>query len=100
MAGADLACESEERCPMPLGRVYGSAEFAAGGGLAGPCVEARLSRKALLQMHGEDDEVLPPERPADICGHGLDLCRESIDRDLLAWTRERAASGQLVQPGH
>jgi alpha/beta superfamily hydrolase len=60
----------------------------------------RLSPKALLLMHGEADEVLPPacsvslyraaKEPKELrlypgCKHGLDQCREEIDRDLTEW---------------
>ncbi len=59
-----------------------------------------LSPKPLLLMHGEDDEVLPPSSSVRLyhaarepkklllypgCLHGLDQCREEIDRDLSEW---------------
>jgi fermentation-respiration switch protein FrsA (DUF1100 family) len=53
-------------------------------------------------MHGEADEVLPPacsitlyamaNEPKKLllypgCRHGLDQCRDEIDRDLSNWLR-------------
>jgi fermentation-respiration switch protein FrsA (DUF1100 family) len=64
---------------------------------------SQLSPKPLLLIHGEDDEVLPPScsetlyraarRPKQLllypgCLHGLDQCRDEIDRDLLAWLHD------------
>ena len=60
----------------------------------------QLSPKPLLLMHGIADEVLPASCSEDIylragepkkillypgCKHGLDQCRDQIDRDLLQW---------------
>jgi fermentation-respiration switch protein FrsA (DUF1100 family) len=57
-------------------------------------------RKPLLLIHGEADEVLPPkcslelyraaQEPKQIilypsCLHGLDQCRDELDRDLSNW---------------
>lgn len=62
----------------------------------------RLSPKALLLLHGEADEVLPPVCSVELfqaagdpkelrlypgCRHGLDQCRDEIDRDLSGWLR-------------
>jgi esterase/lipase len=59
-----------------------------------------LSPRPLLLIHGTTDEVLPDICSRDIhqrarepkelilypgCGHGLDECRDALDRDLLAW---------------
>ena len=59
-----------------------------------------LGSRPKLFLHGEADEVLPPacsrdlharaEEPKDLilysgCRHGLDECREALDRDLLRW---------------
>jgi alpha/beta superfamily hydrolase len=64
-----------------------------------------ISPRPLLLAHGVDDEVLPERCSRDIyarageprrlllypgCRHGLDACREELDRDLLAWLREVA----------
>ncbi len=66
----------------------------------GASAVAQLSPKALLLMHGEDDEVLPASSSASLyrsarepkqlllypgCRHGLDQCRDAIDRDLSGW---------------
>ena len=62
----------------------------------------RISPRPLLLMHGEADEVVSVERSREIygrarepkrlvlfpdCLHGLDQCREELDRDLLDWLR-------------
>jgi fermentation-respiration switch protein FrsA (DUF1100 family) len=64
---------------------------------------AHLSPKRLLLMHGEEDEILPAacsitlyrdaKEPKRLllypgCLHGLDQCRDAIDRDLTAWLLE------------
>lgn len=53
-------------------------------------------------MHGEADEILPSRCSIDLytrarqpkelilypgCLHGLDQCRDELDRDLAAWLR-------------
>jgi pimeloyl-ACP methyl ester carboxylesterase len=60
----------------------------------------QLSPTPLLLMHGTSDEILPDRCSRSIferarepkalklyaaCNHGLDACRESVDRDLNAW---------------
>ncbi len=65
----------------------------------------QLSPRPLLVAHGTADEVLPDTCSRDIyrrakepkrlilypgCRHGLDQCREDLDRDLLGWVREVA----------
>jgi pimeloyl-ACP methyl ester carboxylesterase len=71
---------------------------------AGADAVATLGEKPVLFMHGEADEVLPDRCSRDLyartpgakkklllypgCRHGLDDCRDEIDRDLLAWMRE------------
>jgi len=67
----------------------------------------RLSPRPLFLGHGTADEVLPDRCSRDIyqrakepkrlvlypgCRHGLDQCREDVDRDLLGWIREVVAS--------
>ena len=62
-----------------------------------------LSPKPLLLIHGTDDEILPSscslyiyqkaQEPKEIilykgCLHGLDQCREEVDRDLTRWLKE------------
>lgn len=59
-----------------------------------------VSPRPLLLMHGTDDEVLPDTCSRDLyqrgaepkeiilypgCSHGLDECREKVDRDLMEW---------------
>ena len=68
---------------------------------------AALAPRPLLVAHGTDDEVLPDRTSRDIhararepkrlilypgCRHGLDACRDALDRDLLGWIREVAAA--------
>ncbi|HEX8568913.1 MAG TPA: dienelactone hydrolase family protein [Caulobacteraceae bacterium] len=68
---------------------------------------ADLAPRPILFVHGEADEVLPAscstalyaaaEEPKQLilypgCRHGLDDCREALDRDLLAWLRLVLAS--------
>jgi alpha-beta hydrolase superfamily lysophospholipase len=72
---------------------------------AGTDLVGAVSPRPLLLMHGTADEVLPDscsrtlyERAGEPrrlvlyagCRHGLDDCREDLDRDLLAWLREVA----------
>ena len=62
-----------------------------------------VSPRPLLLMHGTADEILPDACSRDIyararepkqillydgCRHGLDECREAVDRDLLGWLRQ------------
>jgi alpha-beta hydrolase superfamily lysophospholipase len=62
-----------------------------------------LSPRPLLLVHGTADEILPDACSRDIydraheprtlllypgCRHGLDQCREALDRDLADWLRE------------
>jgi pimeloyl-ACP methyl ester carboxylesterase len=74
---------------------------------------AELSPMPLLFVHGEEDEVLPPDcsrqlyaqadEPRQLilyphCLHGLDECREALDRDLLEWiTTTVNASGPFLR---
>ncbi|MFN4142324.1 alpha/beta hydrolase [Aestuariivirga sp.] len=70
---------------------------------AGASAVAQLSPRPLLLIHGEADEVLPPAcseelygcagQPRQIilyprCRHGLDECRDELDRDLDSWLGE------------
>lgn len=62
-----------------------------------------ISPRPVLVLHGSADEVLPDRCAREIyqranepkrlvlypgCRHGLDECREELDRDLLAWVRD------------
>ncbi|HEV2132568.1 MAG TPA: alpha/beta hydrolase, partial [Longimicrobiaceae bacterium] len=77
--------------------------------LSGTELADQLSPRPLLLVHGTADEVLPDRcsreiyRPAKEpkrlllypeCRHGLDQCRQELDRDLLAWIREVVAPPQ------
>lgn len=68
----------------------------------------RLSPRPLLLAHGDADEVVPVGCSYDIhdrarepkqiitypgCLHGLDQCRDELDRDLLGWLREVTRAG-------
>ncbi len=70
---------------------------------AGTGQVGNISPRPLLLMHGTDDEILPDACSRDLyqrageprrlllyenCRHGLDDCRDEIDRDLLGWIRE------------
>jgi alpha-beta hydrolase superfamily lysophospholipase len=70
---------------------------------------AALAPRPLLLLHGTADEVLPDTCSRDIyararepkrlrlypgCRHGLDQCREELDRDLTAWIREVISAGR------
>ncbi|WP_128543317.1 alpha/beta hydrolase [Larkinella soli] len=70
----------------------------------GTDLAAELSPKPLLLLHGTADEILPDacsrqiygraREPKEIrlyegCRHGLDECRQQIDRDLTDWLVER-----------
>jgi alpha-beta hydrolase superfamily lysophospholipase len=72
---------------------------------------SEISPRPLLLMHGEADEVLPDTTSRNLyrhaaepkqlilypgCSHGLDQCRDELDRDLTAWLRA-VVSGQ--RPG-
>ena len=80
--------------------------------LTGPAFAEQAERPSdgpLLVAHGTTDEVLPDACSRDIhrrakepkrlvlypgCRHGLDQCREPLDRDLLAWIREVTATAR------
>jgi alpha-beta hydrolase superfamily lysophospholipase len=70
---------------------------------AGTGMVPELAGRPLLLVHGEADEILPSRCSRDIfqragepkrlilypgCRHGLDQCRDELDRDLLAWLRD------------
>ena len=71
--------------------------------LAGTGAADRVAPRPLLVAHGTADEILPDRCSRDIhararepkrlilypgCRHGLDGCRDDLDRDLTAWLRE------------
>ncbi len=66
-----------------------------------------------MVMHGTDDEILPDACSRDIyerarqpkelilypgCRHGLDQCREKLDRDLAGWLERVIAGGSGRRP--
>ena len=67
---------------------------------------AALAPRSLFLLHGTDDEVLPVRCSEDIyrrarepkvllrpaCRHGLDECRDTVDRELGAWLRTQLLS--------
>ena len=68
---------------------------------------ANVAPRPVVLIHGEADEVLPnacsrhlyrlARDPKELilypgCRHGLDECREQLDRDLMAWIKRVAAS--------
>lgn len=70
---------------------------------AGTEMVGELAPRPLLVVHGEADEILPDACGRDIhrragepkrlvlypgCRHGLDQCRDALDRDLEAWIGE------------
>jgi fermentation-respiration switch protein FrsA (DUF1100 family) len=74
---------------------------------------AALSPRPLLVIHGTADEVLPDASGQDIHRrarqpkemilypggeHGLDQCREALDRDLLGWLARVLDLGPMPQP--
>jgi hypothetical protein len=80
---------------------------------AGALHIADLSPRPVLLMHGTADEVLPDRcsrhlyslarEPRQIilypgCRHGLDQCRDAVDRDLFAWLLAQARREGDVLP--
>ena len=68
---------------------------------------AQLAPRPVLFIHGQADEILPDRCSRDLyamanepkqlilypgCRHGLDQCREELDRDLLEWLRNVTAA--------
>ena len=66
-----------------------------------------LSPRPLLLQHGEADDILPDACSRDLyrrarepkrmilypgCRHGLDACRDAVDRDLTDWILETVAA--------
>lgn len=75
---------------------------------AGTASVADLSPRPVLFIHGEDDEILPASCSRDLyrrasepkrlilypgCRHGLDQCREALDRDLTEWIVDALSAG-------
>ncbi len=75
---------------------------------AGTSQVPQVSPRPILFVHGEADEVLPARCSLDLhararepkelllypgCRHGLDQCRDALDRDLSGWLRRVTATG-------
>ena len=82
-------------------RVVGVVALSSQSAGTGPVAE--LAPRPLLLAHGTADEILPDRCSRDIyarareprrlvlypdCRHGLDHCRDALDRDLTAWIHE------------
>ena len=117
-----LAGEGRRRVVL-VGHSFGGAVVISAGAAAGGAVVAvaalssqtrgteavaSLSPRPVLLAHGTDDEVLPASCSRDIharagkskelilypgCRHGLDECREALDRDLTSWIERVVADG-------
>jgi hypothetical protein len=74
---------------------------------------AHIAPRPVVFLHGEADEILPDRCSRELyrlardpkqlhlypgCRHGLDECREALDRDLLAWLT-RVARGWSAHEG-
>ena len=74
---------------------------------AGASQVGQISPRPVLFIHGKADEILPSRCSEDLfararqpkelilypdCLHGLDQCRDALDRDLAAWLRRVIAS--------
>ena len=121
IAAAWLESLGKQRIVL-VGHSFGGAVVVAAGQLRGSVAAvaalspqtvgaegvAALSPRPVLFIHGEADEVLPHScsttlfaaaaEPRDLilypgCRHGLDECREALDRDLSGWLRRVLAPG-------
>jgi hypothetical protein len=122
-----LAGEGRRRVVL-VGHSFGGAVVITAGAAAGEAViavaalssqtrgteaAASLSPRPLLVVHGTADEVLPDACSRDIyerarqpkelvlypgCRHGLDECREKLDRDLTGWLERVVAGGPGRSP--
>jgi fermentation-respiration switch protein FrsA (DUF1100 family) len=114
MAGLDwLETQGKRRIAL-VGHSFGGAVVIAAGATrkevvavaalssqtAGTELAKALAPRPLLLVHGLADEILPAACSRDIhrraaepkeiilypdCRHGLDECRDTLDRDLFAW---------------
>jgi pimeloyl-ACP methyl ester carboxylesterase len=114
LAGLDWLVGQGRRRVALVGHSFGGAVVIAAGAAreevvavaalssqtAGTELAGALAPRPLLLVHGLADEVLPPACSRDIhrraaepkeiilypgCGHGLDECRDALDRDLFGW---------------
>jgi pimeloyl-ACP methyl ester carboxylesterase len=99
--GGAVVISAGAASPSTLGVAALSSQTAGTGAVN------QLSPKPLLLMHGTADEILPASCSQDIylrageprkillypgCKHGLDQCRDQIDRDLLQWIADITVS--------
>jgi fermentation-respiration switch protein FrsA (DUF1100 family) len=122
-----LAGEGRRRVAL-VGHSFGGAVVITAGAAAGEAVvavaalssqtrgteaAASLSPRPVLVLHGTADEVLPDACSRDIyerarqpkelvlypgCRHGLDQCREELDRDLTGWLERVIVGGPGRSP--
>jgi pimeloyl-ACP methyl ester carboxylesterase len=117
MMGIEFLSQSQHPEVILVGHSFGGAVVISAGALSdrvigvaalssqnqGTDLADRLAPKPLLVAHGLEDEVLPAACSRSIyaragapkelilypnCRHGLDECREELDRDLTRWIRE------------
>lgn len=94
--GGAVVINAAAECPEVI------AVAALSSQTAGTSRVGEVSPRPILFGHGEADEILPDRCSRDLyarakepkqlilypgCRHGLDQCREALDRDLLAWLR-------------
>lgn len=80
---------------------------------AGTDAVAELAPRPVIFIHGQDDEILPARCSRDLyaragepkeiilypgCRHGLDDCREALDRDLGVWLRRVLSTAPPAGP--
>jgi alpha-beta hydrolase superfamily lysophospholipase len=114
LAGLDWLAGQGRRRVALVGHSFGGAVVIAAGAAreeavavaarssqtAGTELAGALAPRPLLVVHGLMDEILPADCSRDIhrraaepkeiilysgCRHGLDECRDALDRDLLDW---------------
>ncbi len=119
LAGAAYLAERGRARVVLVGHSFGGAVVITAGAaseaviavaalssqLAGTGAAADLAPRPLLVAHGTADEILSDRCSRDIhrrarepkrlilypgCRHGLDQCRDDLDRDLTGWLREVA----------
>ncbi len=123
LLGLAWLAEEGRRRVVLVGHSFGGAVVITAGAAAGEAViavaalssqtrgteaVASLSPRPLMVMHGTDDEILPDacsrdiheraRRPKELilypgCRHGLDECRDKLDRDLMGWLERVTAGG-------
>lgn len=94
--GGAVVIEAGASSPAVIGVAALSSQTAGAGRVA------ELSPRPVLFIHGAADEVLPQRCSHDLyararepkaliiypgCRHGLDQCREALDRELTEWIR-------------